>query len=217
MTGRSQLGGALARRRLGVGDDDRAVGGLVGVEAAPGLAAEQPGGDHLLEDRRRSVQPVAALPVHRVEDLVRRVEPDQVEQRERPHRVAAAEPHRRVDVLAGRVVALVHRDRVVEIAEQQRVGDEAGLVADRATGFLSSLRARSCTSSTTSGSVTTVRMTSTNFCTGAGLKKCIPMTRPGCEVAERSFFFFMYVYLTGTVLLSRTGHPRASALRGRGR
>ena len=31
--------------------------------------------------------------------------------------------------------------------------------------------------------MTTVRMISTRFCTGAGLKKCTPMTRPGCEVA----------------------------------
>ena len=76
------------------------VRALVGVEAAAGLAAEQAGGDHLLEDRRRRVQPVAALLVHRVEDLVRRVEADQVEQRQRAHRVAAAEPHGGVDVLA---------------------------------------------------------------------------------------------------------------------
>ena len=85
------------------GDDRGAVDVLVGVEAAAGLAAEHPGGDHLLEDRRRRVQPVAALAVHRLEDLVRRVEADQVEQRERAHRVAAAEPHRGVDVLAGGV------------------------------------------------------------------------------------------------------------------
>ena len=97
---------AACRRRVGVcvvGDHDRAVGRLVGVEAAAGLAAEQAGGDHLLEDRRRRVQPVAALLVHRVEDLVRRVEADQVEQRQRAHRVAAAEAHRGVDVLAGGV------------------------------------------------------------------------------------------------------------------
>ena len=31
--------------------------------------------------------------------------------------------------------------------------------------------------------MTTVRMISTRFCTGAGLKKCRPMTRPGCDVA----------------------------------
>jgi hypothetical protein len=75
------------------------------------------------------VQAVTALLVHRVEDLVRRVEPDQVEQRQRTHRVAAAEPHGGVDVLAGGVLALEHRGGVVEVAEQQGVGDEAGLVA----------------------------------------------------------------------------------------
>ena len=118
-------------RRLLVVEDDRAVVGLVGVEPTPGLAAEEPGGRHLLEDRARCVEPVAALLVHRVEDLVRRVESDQVEQRERTHRVATAETHRRVDVLAGGVVGFVHGHGVVEVAEEQGVGDEAGLVADR--------------------------------------------------------------------------------------
>ncbi len=80
-------------------------GRLVGVEAAAGLAAQQAGGDHLLEDRGRRVQPVAPLAVHRLEDLVGRVETDQVEQRQRTHRVAAAEPHGGVDVLAGGVAA----------------------------------------------------------------------------------------------------------------
>ena len=51
------------------------------------------------------------------------------------------------------------------------------------TGDLSSRRASSETSATTSGSVTTVLITSTNSCTGAGLKKCIPTTRRGRSVA----------------------------------
>ena len=51
------------------------------------------------------------------------------------------------------------------------------------TGVLPSERASSAASSTTSGSVTTVRTISTKLCTGAGLKKCTPTTRPGCEVA----------------------------------
>ena len=76
------------------------------------------------------METVTSLLVHRVEDLVCRVETDEVEQRERTHRVATAEPHGRVDVLARRVAALEHRHRVVEVAEEQRVGDEARLVAD---------------------------------------------------------------------------------------
>ena len=51
------------------------------------------------------------------------------------------------------------------------------------TGTLSSFSAKAFTSSTTPGSVTTVRMISRNFCTGAGLKKCTPITRPGLAVA----------------------------------
>ncbi len=51
------------------------------------------------------------------------------------------------------------------------------------TGVFRRERASSAASSSTSGSVTTVRMISTRFCTGAGLKKCTPMTRPGWDVA----------------------------------
>ena len=76
------------------------------------------------------VQPVARLLVHRVEDLVGGVDADEVHQRERAHRQAAAQPHGGVDVLAAGVAVLVHRHGVVEVAEQQRVGDEPGLVAD---------------------------------------------------------------------------------------
>ena len=51
------------------------------------------------------------------------------------------------------------------------------------TGFLSRALTREATSSRTSGSVTTVRTISTKPCTGAGLKKCTPMTRPGWAFA----------------------------------
>ena len=54
------------------------------------------------------------------------------------------------------------------------------------TGTLSRVAANACRSSTTSCSVTTVRTTSTSFCTGAGLKKCIPMTLPGRPVRTES-------------------------------
>ena len=51
------------------------------------------------------------------------------------------------------------------------------------TSTLPSRWASASTSATTSGSVTTVRTTSTSFITGAGLKKCSPTTLPGREVA----------------------------------
>ena len=51
------------------------------------------------------------------------------------------------------------------------------------TGFLPTLRTSSLTSARTWSSVTTVRMISTSPWTGAGLKKCTPMTRPGWELA----------------------------------
>ena len=63
------------------------------------------------------MQSIAALLVHRVEDLVGSVESDEVEECEGTHRQTAAEPHRVVDVLAARVLLLEHRDRMVEVTE----------------------------------------------------------------------------------------------------
>ena len=51
------------------------------------------------------------------------------------------------------------------------------------TSTLPSRAHSASTSATTSGAVTTVRTTSTSFMTGAGLKKCMPMTRLGRVVA----------------------------------
>src|SRR5215831_1577849 len=51
------------------------------------------------------------------------------------------------------------------------------------TSTLPSFCANASTSSTTSGSVTTVRTISTSFITGAGLKKCRPTTLLGRPVA----------------------------------
>ena len=103
-----------------------------------------PGGDELLEDRGRRVQPVAALLVHRVEDLVGGVEADEVEQRERAHGVATAEAHRRVEVLARGVAALLvaaGRQRAVapvvgcQLRSRQRaVGDGRTVQVGRAHG-----------------------------------------------------------------------------------
>ncbi len=50
------------------------------------------------------------------------------------------------------------------------------------TGTLPTDSVNARMSSMTSCSVTTVRTSSTSFCTGAGLKKCIPTTLPGRPV-----------------------------------
>ena len=56
-------------------------------------------------------------------------------------------------------------------------------LSPQTTGFLPSCSTRAVTSSSTCGSVTTVRTISTRFWTGAGLKKCTPTTRPGWALA----------------------------------
>src|SRR5215210_7919545 len=76
------------------------------------------------------------------------------------------------------------------------------------TGTLPRRRARLLTSSTTSCSVTTVRITSTSLRTGAGLKKCIPMTADGRPVAteisvtDRDEVFVARIVVGGQILSS---------------
>lgn len=56
-------------------------------------------------------------------------------------------------------------------------------LSPQTTGFLPTASTSACTSASTWSSVTTVRTISTRFWTGAGLKKWMPTTRPGRELA----------------------------------
>ena len=98
---------------------------------------------------------------------------------------------------------------MVEVAEEQGVGDEARLVADDHRLLAEPLGERLDVLSKTSSAVITVRMTSTNCCTGAGLKKCMPTTRLGFDVATA-------ISVTGSdeVFVARTasGETTASTL-----
>ena len=87
-----------------------------------------PGQHHPLEQRRRREARLAELVEHDVGDGVRGVEADEVEQRERPHRVAAAELHALVDVLDRAQPVLEAADRVEQVRHQQPVDDEAAAV-----------------------------------------------------------------------------------------
>ena len=71
------------------------------------------------------------------------------------------------------------------------------------TSTLPSRAQSASTSATTSGAVTTVRITSTSFITGAGLKKCSPMTCSGREVATE-----ISVTLSEEVLVARIASGR---------
>src|SRR6266536_5042904 len=63
--------------------------GCVVVEAAPGLSPEPSRDDHALQERRGRVAGLAEFFEHHFGDEHGRVEADEVQQRERPHRVAA--------------------------------------------------------------------------------------------------------------------------------
>src|SRR3954470_16558653 len=98
---------------------DSAIGTtLILVEAAAGLAAEMAFVDQLEEARRYLSFDLAA-------DRRCHVQPDEVEQRHRPHRVTRAELHASVDCL--RVESeFEHPDRGEQVREEQAVDDKAG-------------------------------------------------------------------------------------------
>jgi hypothetical protein len=113
-----------------VRDDPRRPGLVVGVEPAAGLAALEAGGVELAQVRTRREAGVVELGVDGLHDADERVDADEVGQGDRAHRQARAEPHGVVDVLHGGVARLDHADGLVEVREQQLVGDEAAPVAD---------------------------------------------------------------------------------------
>src|SRR3954451_1684645 len=88
-------------------------------EAATRLASEAAGPDHALQRLHRRIVGIAELFVESLEDCGRGIEPDKIEERERPHREVAAALHRRVDVLDARRAVLGQADGVVEIRKEQ--------------------------------------------------------------------------------------------------
>src|SRR5579862_6791208 len=87
------VGGRLISGSFGFFDASRARAGRgarrvlrILVEAAARLAPEPPRGDVLAQQRARPVLRIAELAVHDLEDRERRVEPDEVHERERPDR-----------------------------------------------------------------------------------------------------------------------------------
>src|SRR5271165_3488665 len=98
------------------------------VEALPRLAAIPAGQHQALQQRRRGEAALLELVVHDVRDVVRGVEADEVEQRERPHGVAAAQLHRLVDVGDGAHALFIGANGVEQVGHQQAVDDESWLV-----------------------------------------------------------------------------------------
>ncbi len=76
------------------------------------------------------MQPIPAVVVHRVQNVVGGIQPDEVEEGKRADGVPTAEPHRGVDVLPGGVPFRVHGGSVIEVAEEEPIRDESGAIAD---------------------------------------------------------------------------------------
>src|SRR5688500_11509824 len=73
------------------------IRGIV-VKAFAALSSVHPGEHHALEEGRRRVALLAVLLEHDLRDVVGGVEPHEIEQRQRAHRIAAPELHGLVDV-----------------------------------------------------------------------------------------------------------------------
>ena len=141
------------------------------------------GRHHPAEQRRRGEARLPVLVEHDLGDAHRRVQPDEVEQRERAHRVAAAELHAAVDVGRGRHALLQRPHRVEQIGHQQAVHDEARPVAGDDRLLAEPPRRRPSPARTSRAEVVTARTTSTSGMSGTGLKKWRPTNRSGRPVA----------------------------------
>src|SRR6266536_442007 len=101
---------------------------LVVVEPPAGLPAQEPRRHHPLQQGRGGVDRVLELVVQHAGDVQRGVQPDEVEQGQRAHRVGQPQVHGLVDVLFGGDAVVEHLDRAVQVRHQQEVHDEPGPV-----------------------------------------------------------------------------------------
>src|ERR687886_411997 len=106
----------------------RVLACVIVVEPTPGLTAQVTGRDHLAQECRSREARVLELVEQDVGDVQRRVETDEVEQRERSHRVARPEHHPNVDVLARGEALLEHPHRLGQVGHKQEIDDEARAV-----------------------------------------------------------------------------------------
>src|SRR5580765_9868 len=98
------------------------------VHPATALPA-QPAGGHVLLDQRTRPELLAERPVQEAKDAEARVEPDQVHELERSHRVVQSQLQRLVDVGCARHALLQHVERLVADHGIDAAGDEAGRLA----------------------------------------------------------------------------------------
>ena len=145
------------------------------------------GSDQLAQRRRRSDAPLAVLVEHDLPHRVARVEPDEVEQLERPHRVVGAALHRDVDLLDRAEALLVGADRVEQVRDQQAVDDEARLVLRVHDGLLQALAPLETGLERASFEEVIDSTTSSSGITCAGLKKWRPMKCSGRFVTAAWF------------------------------
>src|SRR5579872_451714 len=98
------------------------------VEALSALAAEAAGEHHAFEQRGRRHHRILEFVKHDLRDVIRRVEADEIEQLQRPHRVAASQFHAHVDVFFAGQAFVVYFDRVEQVRDEQTVHDETGRI-----------------------------------------------------------------------------------------
>src|SRR5438445_2524586 len=161
----------------------QSAGRLVAVEAAAALPAEQPCVTHRDEARWRCHPLLARLLVERLARVHVHVDADQVDELARTQRPPGAVLHPGVEILDGNACLVEHADAVVQQGDQHAVDDEARRVeaADRMLAELLAQRVRALEASSEDSSARTI---STSGINGAGLKKCMPTTRSGVEIAE---------------------------------
>src|SRR5216684_5476559 len=113
---------------------------IVFIKAAAGLAPEISRVHVLLEQRAGTILVVAEHPMHHLHDREAGVEPDQVGQLERPHRLIGAEFYRGVDIgyAANPFVECVNR--FVDHRQQHAIYDEAREILRSHRGLAELLR-----------------------------------------------------------------------------
>src|SRR5690606_7713231 len=107
----------------------------IDIEALTCLATQFPGCNQPPKQDRRTVLVLTEVAMQYLHDREDDIEPDQVRQLERTHRVRSAEFHGLVNCLACRHASLEAHDRLVEHRHQHAIHYESGRVRDLNRGL----------------------------------------------------------------------------------
>src|ERR1700694_6181219 len=111
------------------------VGIRIIVEPFARLPPVPPGHHQALQQRRGSEPPLLKLVIHHVSNVISRIDPNEIEQSERPHGISTSTFHSVINILDRSHALFLSADGIEQIRHQQPVHNESSFVGRAPRNF----------------------------------------------------------------------------------